>query len=547
MTRTFVFRSNQLIGAAGAEHDTLYLHECFVETGDSAILSNTSDTRCLLVGRTGSGKSALLARLAETEDHVIQIKPESLALAYISNSSVLKFVAETGVKLDPFYRLLWKHVFCVELIRERFNVKDDNEKKNILDQLLQHTPRNRKHQRAIEYLKQFRDTFWEDTEYHVKELTKGFVKDLEGSLGVAAGGIELSASGARHLTEEQKINVVQRGQDVVNSAQIRELTSVFESLSEIFINDPKKKYYITVDQLDRDWIEDDVRLRLIRALIETSLDFTSMIPGVKIIVALRRDLLDRVFRYTRDAGFQEEKYRSCALDIRWPKDKLIEVLDRRINLLVRDQYTKKEVTHKDLLPDKIGRQRTIDYILERSLGRPRDVIEFFNNCIVQADGKPKVTVQALRTAEGVYSRDRLRAIEDEWSSLYPHIFAMALLLKQRPYPFAVGDIHEKELEDLVLRISMQSSKALGLDQEYLNEVLGTEDWSGCRVWLLRTLYKVGLVGLKTDPHMNVSWAFEGRSISEAEVMEDTKVFIHKAFWRFFGIHATGDEEVTSGA
>lgn len=111
MPRTFVLRSNQTIGAAAAEHDGVYLRESFVDTGDLAILCDTEDPRCLLVGRTGSGKSALLARLAEAKEHVIDIKPESLALAYISNSNTLRFFAEAGVKLDIFYRLLWRHVW----------------------------------------------------------------------------------------------------------------------------------------------------------------------------------------------------------------------------------------------------------------------------------------------------------------------------------------------------------------------------------------------------------------------------------------------------
>ena len=112
MAKKFVFRNNQIIGAAAAESDEYYLSKCFVDTGDLEILRNCEDPRNLLVGRTGIGKSALLSRLIDTEDHVIQISPESLSLSYIANSNVLKFFSETGVKMDIFYRLLWRHVLC---------------------------------------------------------------------------------------------------------------------------------------------------------------------------------------------------------------------------------------------------------------------------------------------------------------------------------------------------------------------------------------------------------------------------------------------------
>jgi len=159
--------------------------------------------------------------------------------------------------------------------------------------------------------------------------------------------------------------------------QIRELTNVMELLDEILATNSQQHYLITIDKLDEDWIEDQFRFRLIRALIETSIDFYSNVKNVKILVALRSDLLDRVLRYTRDSGFQEEKIRTSCLDLVWNQNQLTEVLDSRINVLVKNQYTKDRVTYKDVLPEKIGKQPTIEYMVDRTLLRPRDIIQFF--------------------------------------------------------------------------------------------------------------------------------------------------------------------------
>jgi Flp pilus assembly CpaF family ATPase len=70
------------VGAADALEDERFLKGCFVDTGELEILRDTHRPECIVLGRTGSGKTALLARLCETEENVVQIAPESLARSY---------------------------------------------------------------------------------------------------------------------------------------------------------------------------------------------------------------------------------------------------------------------------------------------------------------------------------------------------------------------------------------------------------------------------------------------------------------------------------
>src|SRR4051812_9132915 len=113
----FRFRKLDKIGVAAAEEDKETLRECFIETGALDALRELENPARIVVGGTGSGKSALLIRLGEMEQRVIAVPPESLALSYITNSTILAFLSQLGVKLDIFYKLLWRHVFVVEILK----------------------------------------------------------------------------------------------------------------------------------------------------------------------------------------------------------------------------------------------------------------------------------------------------------------------------------------------------------------------------------------------------------------------------------------------
>jgi hypothetical protein len=463
-------------------------------------------------------------------------------------TTFLHRLCDTTVKMDIFYRLLWRHVFVVEVLKTRFKIDTEAAKRSFLDLLWQLIPHKKQHDLAIQYLRDWGESFWKETEYRVKEVTSKLERALEASLGGGLGTVTLNATGARRLTEEQKEEVVNRAQEVVNRVQIAELSRVMDLLDEVLLEDPQKKYFIVIDKLDEDWVEDRLRFRLIRALIETSLDF-ARVHNVKVILALRNDLLDRVYRYTRDAGFQEEKYRTATLQVAWTKPQLIQLLDLRIGVLVREQYTSRSVTHKDLLPHNVGKQTVIDYILDRTLMRPRDVIQFFNTCIRQADGKPTISTKALREAEGIYSRERLRALADEWFGIYPNLFHLTRILKKRKPFFEVAELPLDEIEENYLELLVSGRGENGLDLQLMTTLFeGAMTREDYRNNVLLIFYKVGLVGLKIDPYLPMSWTdIGGASVSSAEVIPDTKVAIHKAFWRCLGIggSVSQDEEESS--
>lgn len=530
----FKFTKSDTIGAADAEDDPM-LSECFIDTGDLATLANCGDARSIVVGRTGSGKTALLKKLAETEERVINVPPESLSLAYISNSTILNFVSELGVNLDVFYKMLWRHVFTVEILKKHFQIDSEDAKRNFIQKFFD-LFKGQKQREALKYLEDWGKKFWKETEYRIKEVTSQLESDIKTNVQAKIPRFSFAIEGMSKLTEEEKGEVIQRSQEVVNRVQIRQLSEIMELIDEV-LDDPQKKYFILIDRLDEDWIEDKLRYRLIRALIETVRDFRK-VKYAKIIISIRQDLLDRVFRLVRSSGFQEEKYESIHLRIHWSDPQLAKILDTRLNRLVQRRYTTQKVSLSDLFTKSIDKQPPIKYILSRTMRQPRDVIHFVNKCIVQAINKKQITAALMKTAEGEYSRDRLRYLADEWYADYPNLIKFIQILRKQPWRFSLCDFLLPKCEEFCLEyaISFEQSTHDFLSQMACQVAYGNTSAADFMKQLFLAFYKVGVVGLKIEADQKYIWSTgQRRSVSSSEVSDETKIEVHPAFWRVLGI------------
>lgn len=531
----FKFRKHASIGASAAEEDHKFLSECFVDTGDLSTLADCTNHARIVLGRTGTGKTALINSLAEKENAIV-IRPESLSFNFLTRSTILQFFLGVGVKLDLFFKLLWRHVLTVELLKRKYHINNDNAKKSFLDKIKSIITRDKGKEKAIEYLLRWGDKFWEETEYRIKEITNKIEDELKASVGSRLELLDFSASCASKLTSQEKAELVNRGQSVINAIQMRELTEILDFLDEDVFTDEKQNFYVCIDKLDENWVDDRFRFLLIRSLIETVRDF-QRVSNVKIVVALRNDLIKRVFRLTRDAGFQEEKYTSLYLSVRWTPAQLMELLNRRVNFLVRQTYTKKPVGCKDLLPSLIGGKSAISYMLERTLMRPRELIEFFNFCIQKAEGRPTITKKNLLEAEGIYSESRLRSLQDEWFGDYPTLIDFVLFLRKKPKQFVVRDLNEKAVGDFCLDYAIVHYTSTDELSMYAKNVAEAKiDTNTFLSFLFHVLYRTGVVGLKTETFQGFQHSANGiTSIAAQTIDADSRVAIHPMFWGILGI------------
>jgi hypothetical protein len=150
-------------------------------------------------------------------------------------------------------------------------------------------------------------------------------------------------------------------------------------------------------------------------------------------------------------------------------------LDLRIDKLVKSQYTKQKATQKDLLRpihlDKKKPNLAIEYMIERTPLRPRDLIQFFNLCIMFSDEKPMIDANNLINAEGNYSRQRFRVLVDEWVGIYPNLELLAGILRNRKPSFRVKDSTLTNIEQHCLKSATLLEAVSGDDYDEMESVV----------------------------------------------------------------------------
>jgi hypothetical protein len=541
MANPVVFRRSINIGAADAEADNAFLDDCFVDTGDIATLMDCSNSQCIVVGRTGAGKTALLRELKLRAEHSIELSPENMALSYIANSKAIAFYEEAGVHMEILYKAMWQHVLVIELLKLKYDVKNDERREDMFARLFRMFSSDHAKTQAMEYVQTYGGTFWRETAERTKGIVERVETELKASAKVDVSKISLGAEGAQKLSVEERGDVVMIGERAVSQLQLEKLNGALKLLREDVFADDENNYFVVIDRLDEDWVKEPMKLKLIRALIE-AVRSLRQVSNVKIVFSLRDDLLHSVLEKTASPGFQREKFTSLYLRMRWTRQQILELLDKRISSLFRRQYTKDNVTLSDILPgNQVHQRKMADYIIDRTFMRPREAIVLVNECISQADGESRITKSIILQAEGIYSGGRMDALVDEWGREFPQLRHYLEPFRRTSMPMRVSELNKDAFEPMCLKI-LEFDKA-GADPLYPYVIQfyidGTMDrLAFVRCWLEK-LYRFGAVGVKPNSYYPRMWSFEHEQSLPTDLIDDeTSVDVHKAFWREYGIKST---------
>jgi energy-coupling factor transporter ATP-binding protein EcfA2 len=195
-----------------------FLKDCFVDLPILKALKDVDSHQCLLLGRTGSGKSALLSHMEQTWPNVSRVVPKEAAFQFVANSTIIRVLGEIGVDLHVFYEYLWKHILCIHIIRECLGVKTEDHYSTMLRSVEAFVRRDQRRIAVIDYLKKYHDQFWEDADEISREVTGAITENLSSSLGVTSTVLKGKIETAADWKEEEKRTLKNRAQTIVNTA-----------------------------------------------------------------------------------------------------------------------------------------------------------------------------------------------------------------------------------------------------------------------------------------------------------------------------------------
>ena len=415
-------------GRLDAESDKS-LMDYFVEIGS---IKSILEGKHLVIGRKGSGKTAIFRylelQLPKKNIYTINLELDN----YYFNSH--KQLKETGVPENNSYTSAWKLLISLSILG---NIQEEGkltrkEEKNF-NKILKDLSKNDKtgaFNKIITWLK------------NTKKI------GLPSFAGFGGGFLESSGNG----------NASDGFLSAVDSANKLSIAVA-------------KKYDVTVliDRIDDQWKNDEQSQNMIIGALRAVRDINLNIdkPGVStVILFLRTDIWDRVSFNDRNKMRQDSEFLS------WNDDNLIEVLLKRAQVSLSDNT----IGWDDIFTTNEMKQRakSRQYVLRRTMGRPRDIIAFASDSLTSA----KNNMHTIIEPEDIYNG------EVEYSK---HVYAE---LKDE---FDVGSSGWFEkFESIVRRIGTRSFNRSGWYEKAL-EVPGISDKESREIF--DTMFKSSVIGV----------------------------------------------------
>ena len=369
------------IGAPAAERDD-FLSTCFV---DNHILDSVRAGECfILLGNRGAGKSAIFERFKDTATgiQVASIAPEDYSYEMVS--SQLSSTDLSSWAKQSNFTAAWKHALLTAALRI---VRDNAE-----------NTRSSHYREVYAYL---RNSNRIDRLDLLDELVS-YIHRFK-SVNILGSGGDLHEPSAGQLY------------------RLEHLMAIVPAFKELVKEVPVT---ILVDELDRGWDASDQAKFFVAGLFQASIWLNQISPNFRVLIALRRELYDNIPAIFEDA----QKFRDVLRYVEWDEYSLKQVAARRLReafdladgLSVDTQWSS---VFSEILDYR--KTDSFNYVVDRTLYRPREIILFINDCLEKAAGKSDpIDYKIISAAEIKYSSDRMQDIAAEYRFQYPELLKL---------------------------------------------------------------------------------------------------------------------------
>lgn len=424
-------------GDDSAEKDD-HLLEYFVSS--DAFRRLAERRRSLVIGRKGSGKSALLKKLDEHfsdegNTHVVRITPKFHTLRTVLNDKDLR----TGFGEEIFFQHTWLRQILTDCLCE-----------------IGHRAKGIYCAGSLNYAR--------DVAHSLNRTSKDFVEnitDILNKLKIKAGNLgEFGLSLEKELRDTSGIEGLQH--------HVAELCG------------GGAQFVALVDDLDLGWDNSKTANNLLLGLLSASNYLSGLNAAIHTVIFLREDVYTIILGQTQHA----DKYRDVER-IRWTQDQLIEILGERINFnRRRDGEDCLDDPFHSVFPHTIGTSNTDNWLIEKTLSRPRELIQLARYYTEGLESEAP-SDERLKKSEPEYSNWKLDDLCAEYSNQYPGLNAIMHYWKTK---FFRRKYHLKraEVEEMAMEIMLYAE----VNEPWFNRLVDDSDITG----FLSVLYEIGFIG-----------------------------------------------------
>jgi len=384
------------IGDPTAENEMATLSEYYMQTHEyqQALHGNVN----LAVGRKGSGKTALFIQLRDKirrdkRNVVVDLRPEGYQLIKLKED-MLAYLSEGS--RQHIITAFWEYLILLEVAYKLLE-KDQYTYKNNHD--------------AWELYLELQATY----------KVEGFSAEGDFSERLALLSLRISddyrtrygTGGDQRLTTNQVTELLHR----------HDLAKLRDKISKYL--ERKEAVWILFDNIDKGWSTqgvDEIDAIVLRCLVEAGRKIEREMRrtdrSLHCILFVRNDVYEHIMMRSADYG----KEMRAVLD--WTEPDLLREMLRLRLVSARDAKTR-EAPFEQIWPtfcvSHYYGEESADYLIERSLMRPRNVLKIFNHCRGFATNFRHAKIEEGDIEKGLraYSEDLLVELDHELTDVFP--------------------------------------------------------------------------------------------------------------------------------
>lgn len=476
-----VIRANTL-GEHTAEYDRMRLTTDFIETPEYRSILETRD-RCVVVGRRGTGKSAMAWMLdrfwsAQKGVHVIKIAPEDYQI--IGFKSLFEPFKSRYSLVRATARIVWKYCIYMEM--------------------LAHLSRSFKTREAVSGLR--------ETQEHIKRWSANSVNSLP-----------FISNANQRLAPILKSP--QSAAELVGQLPALLLLHQIERDFENILSESNLKFYILIDRLDEGLENDETGAAIVSGAIGAISEINKKFDKIRGTIFIRDNVNKSITLFDPDYTRNIE---GEVLRIHWDQFQLLNLVSRRLNTsfdlnIENDQKVWDRCTADEGTGTELRGRDGFKKCLQFTLFRPRDLLSLLNTAFYHAgkEGRAAIVLRDVEHTARTISETRLNDLKMEYESIFPSI-------GQAIHCF---DHHAAEM---TCQKALEKLDTLADKVTWADDILGYQDYLILRSeGTLRALYGVGFIGTHDAVSNTFAFCHDGRN-PDKELQAADRILVHPCYW-----------------